>query len=120
MRDDAILILKTCIGGAFYNKYVKAAYKNDDLISKMNSARLFERDEATRSLILNKMSEYVNEDHLKQFFEGKFKIPVESIKLSVDKPTIIFTKQLLETGFIKSFFKLGLRTRVSRYRKMEE
>jgi len=32
MRDEnpeSILILKTCIGGAFFGKYVKAAYKND-------------------------------------------------------------------------------------------
>lgn len=94
MRDDnvdSILILKTCIGGAFYNKYVKAAYKNDDLISKMSTAKLFDGNEATRSLILNKMSEHITEEHLKQFFEGKFKVPVESIKLSIDKPTIIFT-----------------------------
>ena len=39
MRDDnpeSILILKTCIGGAFFNKYVKAAYKNEDTLSKMH------------------------------------------------------------------------------------
>jgi hypothetical protein len=38
MRDEnpeSILILKTCIGGAFFGKYVKAAYKNDQMISKM-------------------------------------------------------------------------------------
>jgi len=29
--------LKTCIGGAFFSKYVKAAYKNDDLIYKMQN-----------------------------------------------------------------------------------
>lgn len=28
--NEGILILKICIGGAFYNKYVKAAYKNED------------------------------------------------------------------------------------------
>ena len=41
LRDDnpdAILILKTCIGGAFFNKYVKAAYKNDDMITKADCA----------------------------------------------------------------------------------
>ena len=27
---EAELILKICIGGAFYNKYTKAAYKNAD------------------------------------------------------------------------------------------
>lgn len=33
LSDDsssAELMLKICIGGAFYNKYVKAAYKNED------------------------------------------------------------------------------------------
>jgi hypothetical protein len=39
------LILKTCIGGAFYNKYVKAAYKNEDLINKMRSTNIFDTDE---------------------------------------------------------------------------
>ena len=31
-NPDAELVLKVCIGGAFYNKYVKAAYKNEDPI----------------------------------------------------------------------------------------
>ena len=38
MRDEnpeSILILKACIGGAFFNKYVKAAYKNDEMLTKM-------------------------------------------------------------------------------------
>jgi len=29
-NPDGVLILKTCIGGAFYNKYVKATYKHED------------------------------------------------------------------------------------------
>ena len=28
------LVLKICIGGAFYNKYVKPVYKNDDLLAR--------------------------------------------------------------------------------------
>ena len=28
-REDAFLILKIVIGGAFYNRYIKASYKND-------------------------------------------------------------------------------------------
>ena len=35
LREDdpsSVLILKLCIGGAFYNKYVKAEYKNEDLL----------------------------------------------------------------------------------------
>ena len=31
---DGELILKICIGGAFYNKYVKPAYKNSDLYER--------------------------------------------------------------------------------------
>lgn len=74
---DGDLILKTCIGGAFYNKYVKAQYKNKDLLAKMRSTDLFETDHHQRALILNKVSNYITEDHLKQFFETKFKVPVE-------------------------------------------
>ena len=29
-NPDAELILKICIGGAFYSKYAKASYKNED------------------------------------------------------------------------------------------
>lgn len=36
---DSYIILKTCIGGAFYNKYIKAAYKNEDMINKMRSSK---------------------------------------------------------------------------------
>ncbi len=28
--NEGVLILKLCIGGAFYNKYTKAIYKNED------------------------------------------------------------------------------------------
>ena len=94
LRDDnpeSILILKTCIGGAFYNKYVKAAYKNEDMLSKMQATQLFSGEhEAKRAIILNKVSEHISDQHLKQFFETKFKVPVESVRISVDKPTIIF------------------------------
>ena len=62
MRDDnpdAVLILKLCIGGAFYNKYVKAAFKNEDTLAKMGSSQLFINDEAKRSIILNKVSDHI-------------------------------------------------------------
>lgn len=123
MREEdpqSILILKTCIGGAFFNKYVKAAYKNDDMLSKMHQTQLFQGEEAKRSIILNKVSEHISDGHLKQYFENKFKVPVESVKISVDKPTIIFGNEILDRGFIKACFKLGLRSRVSRYRKLQD
>ncbi len=63
---DSIIILKTCIGGAFYNKYIKAAYKNEDMINKMRANKeIFQNDDHHRSLILNKVSEYITDDHLK-------------------------------------------------------
>jgi hypothetical protein len=34
-HPESMLILKTCIGGAFFNKYVKAVYKNDDMLYKI-------------------------------------------------------------------------------------
>lgn len=74
---DSDLILKTCIGGAFYNKYIKAQYKNEDLLNRMRPTELFDSDEHQRSLILNQVSDYITEDHLKQFFETKFKVKVE-------------------------------------------
>ena len=93
LREDnpnGVLILKTCIGAAFYNKYVKAAYKNEDLLVRMKHNKMFDKEEASRSLILNKVSEHITEGHLKQFFEAKFKVPVVKIQISQDKPTIIF------------------------------
>ena len=59
------LILKTCIGGAFYNKYIKAQYKNEDLLNRMKTTDLFTNDQDKRAIILNKMSDYINESHLK-------------------------------------------------------
>jgi len=123
LRDDnpdAELILKICIGGAFYSKYVKAAYKNDDMLSRMKNHKFFNEDEAKHSLILNKVNEHISETHLRQFFEGKFKVPVTKVSIQSDKPTIVFGPELLERGFLKACFKLGLRARFSRYRKLEE
>lgn len=64
MRDDnpeGILVLKICIGAAFYNKYVKAEYKNDELQSKSSISNMFDNNEDQRALILNKMSKHINE-----------------------------------------------------------
>ena len=105
------MILKTCIGGAFYSKYIKAHYKNEDLLARMRGTELFEGDDHQRVLILNKLSNYITEDHLRQFFETKFKVPVEKIKMSHDKPMVVFGKEILETGYIKACFKLGTRNR---------
>jgi hypothetical protein len=38
----------------------------------------------------------------------------------MDKPLIIFGKEILERGFIKACFKLGMRNRISRYRKIQD
>lgn len=62
---DGEIILKTCIGGAFYSKYIKPQYKNEDLLAKMRSTALFETDDHQRALILNKIPNYITEEHLK-------------------------------------------------------
>lgn len=33
--------MKTCIGAAFYNKYVKAAYKNEDMLNRQKHNKQF-------------------------------------------------------------------------------
>ena len=86
----------------------------------MRSTELFDTDEHERSLILNEVSDYITEDHLKQFFETKFKVPVEKIMLINGKPLVVFDRKILETGFIKACFKLGTRNRQSRYRRIED
>lgn len=53
---EGVLVLKLCIGGAFYNKYVKAAYKNEDQLSRARSDRKFDFDVASRMLVLNKIN----------------------------------------------------------------
>ena len=113
-----MLILKLCIGGAFYNKYVKAAYKNEDALARMNTGSLFQGDEAKRAIVLNKVSEHIEDVHLKQYFEGKFKVPVERVRVAQDKPIIVFGPEILQRGFIKAAFKIGLRSRASRYRRL--
>jgi hypothetical protein len=124
LREDnpnGVLILKTCIGAAFYSKYVKAAYKNEDMLKRFSHSKAFNADEAARSLILNKVNENITENHLRQFFEAKFKVPVEKLYLANgDKPTIIFGPQILERGLLKACFKLGCRNRMSRYKKLQE
>ena len=45
---------------------------------------------------------------------------VEKVNLNRDKPVVVFSKEILTTGFLKACFKLGLRNRMSRYKKLEE
>lgn len=87
---------------------------------RMKNYKFFDQEEAKNSLILNKVSEHISESHLRQFFEGKFKVPVTKVSIQSDKPTIVFGPELLQRGFLKACFKLGLRSRFSRYRKIEE
>lgn len=67
-NPDAELILKTCIGGAFYSKYVKAAYKNDDMLMRMKNSKFFDADEAKHSLILNTINDQISEQSLRMYF----------------------------------------------------
>jgi hypothetical protein len=123
LRDDnpvGELIMKLCIGGAFYNRYVKAEYKNEEMLYRMRNNKSFDVEEAQQSIILNKVSSFINEHHLKQFFEAKFKVPVKKIMISSEKPTVVFGPEILEKGFLKACFRLGLRNVMSRYRKLEE
>lgn len=99
---------------------MKAAYKYEDQLSRIKNSHVFQPEELQRTLILNKISDKINEKHLKTFFENKFKVPVEKIMISVDKPTVIFTSELLKKGFIKACFKLGLKNKQSRYKRLEE
>lgn len=78
-------------------------------------------NEASRTIVLNKISEHIKETHLKQFFEAKFKVKVQSIQLHQDKPMIVFGSEILEKGYLKACFKMGLnKNRISRYKKLEE
>jgi hypothetical protein len=54
------------------------------------------------------------------FFENKFKVKVQEIQMQIDKPIVVFSQEILDTGYIKACFKLGTRNRQSRYRKIEE
>ena len=123
LRDDnptGELILKLCIGGAFYNRYVKAEYKNADLLQRVKNHQTFNFTEASTTIICNPVSEFINDKHLKQFFENKFKCPVSKVELSRDRPTVVFGPEILEKGFLKACFRLGAKNRMSRYRKLEE
>jgi len=42
MTLDGVLMLKVCIGAAFYNKYAKAEYKNHDLLQRMMVNKSFD------------------------------------------------------------------------------
>ena len=55
-KPESELILKVCIGGAFYNKYVKAAYKNEDLLHRIKNSKNFDPEENKNSIILNVIS----------------------------------------------------------------
>jgi hypothetical protein len=62
----------------------------------------------------------INDSHLKMFFQEKFGMQVNKVLISTDKPTIIFTRDFLDKGMLKSVFKLGLKNRMSRYRKLQD
>jgi hypothetical protein len=70
--------------------------------------------------MLNKISDNIGEDDLKKYFETKFNSRVEKISMSIDKPMVMFGPEIFKTGTIKSCFKIGMRNRQSRYRKVEE
>ena len=47
-------------------------------------------------------------------------VQVDKITLNRDKPMIIFSSAIIQTGFLKACFKLGLRARNSRYKKIHD
>lgn len=105
------LVIKTCIGGAFYPKYVKAQYKNEDMLMRMKNSKDFNAEEAKHSVILNAFSESIQDGQLVQYMQSKFKVPVKELKIQNDKPTVVFGEAIWDRGLIKSCFKLGMRRR---------
>lgn len=57
---------------------------------------------------------------MRQFFSKKFKVNVAKVFMSNEKPMIIFEDEILRSGYIKACFKLGLKARHSRYRRIED
>lgn len=90
------------------------------MLNKMRTSEMIDNEDHHRAIILNKLSDFITEDHLRQFFNMKFKVPVQKIKMSIDKPMVIFGPEILSTGFIKACFKLGTRNRHSRYKRIED
>jgi hypothetical protein len=40
--------------------------------------------------------------------------------MSCEKPMIVFDEEILRSGYIKACFKLGLKARHSRYKRIED
>jgi hypothetical protein len=57
---------------------------------------------------------------LRQFFSKKFKVNVAKVFMSCEKPMIVFDEEILRSGYIKACFKLGLKARHSRYKRIED
>jgi len=113
---ESIVILKTCIGGAFYNRYLKATYRNLDILRRVAGSNVISEDQGRRAIILNAVSDHITEDHLHEYFQNRFG-PVEKVCNFDGKPAIIFKREIHERGFLKSCFKLGMRLRGQRNRR---
>ena len=66
------------------------------------------------------MSDCITGDHIKRYFEERFKVPVTKINVTQDKPTVVWGDEIFQRGLLKSCFRLGMNSRQARYRKINE
>ena len=81
------------------------------MLKKMKTTDMYQGDDAQRTLMLNKVSENISQDDLERYFETKFNCKVEKISMSIDKPMVMFSNDIFQSGIIKSCFKIGMRNR---------
>lgn len=102
--ENGISILKTVIIGAFYRKYIHCEYRNQHERIKYMNPGIITPNFSERSVIYNKIPDYIKETHIEMLVNKCIDEKVEKVLIMYEKPIVILEK-ILETPQLLSVLK---------------
>ena len=87
--DNGIVILKTILAGAFYRRYIHAEFRNIHERAKYMLPGIILESFAERSLIFNRVPDYIKDTHIEMVVNKCIEAKVEKVLIMYEKPIVI-------------------------------
>jgi HrpA-like RNA helicase len=110
--ENGILILKTILSGAFYRKYIHVEYKNINEREKYMNPGIIPETVADRSLIYNRVPDYIRETHIEMLINKCIEENVYKVLIMYERPIVILemiNDKLKLINALKKWFKIHKR-----------
>lgn len=86
--ESGVNTLRAVLAGAFYRKYMRADYKNEHERLKLLKGNIISPAVAFRSVIYNKVPDFIKELHIKMVISNIIDLKAEKVEIMYEKPIV--------------------------------